>query len=360
MNRRSFIANGISCVAIGSFGLPVFAKAIGNSFENLQYPPYLIHGNTIGITCPANPVKVIEIRNALKAIENWGMQVKLGNNLGKTWQRFAGTDAERASDLQSMLDDPSINAILFARGGYGTMRMMEKLDWSSFKKSPKWLVGYSDITALHCHIHSTMAIATIHADMAGGFDPFENDGQRTLKETLMGRKQKYLITPHSLNKPGSCDGVLIGGNLSMIYAMQGSPSQLKTEGKILFIEDVSEYKYTIDRMLMNLKRAGQLSNLAGLVVGGFTATKEDGETSFQMSIEEIILEKVGMYNYPVCLNFPAGHLSRNLALKLGAPYHLEVARNQVVFEEKDSISAILPAPPLADSVIVNDHFSPNL
>ena len=136
MNRRSFIANGISCVAIGSFGLPVFAKSIDNSFENLQYPPYLIHGNTIGITCPANPVKLIEIRNALKAIENWGMQVKLGNNLGKTWQRFAGTDAERASDLQSMLDDPAINAILFARGGYGTMRMMEKLDWSSFKKSP--------------------------------------------------------------------------------------------------------------------------------------------------------------------------------------------------------------------------------
>lgn len=290
----------------------------------IKMPRYLRPGDTIGITCPAGPMMKEELKQCEKAIEDWGFKLRYGNTVDKHWQRFGGTDEERAADMQRMLDDDRIDAILFARGGYGSMRMMDKIDWGKFAQNPKWLIGYSDITAFHCHVHATLGIPTLHADMGNGFSNKEDEATTTLRELLVGKQLQYRFGDHRLNRTGTATGKLVGGNLSLLVAMQGSKSALRTEGKILFIEDVSEYKYTVDRMMMNLKRSGMLDNLAGLVVGAFTKTKPDTEEPYTMSTEEIIYSTVKEYGYPVAFRFPAGHQERNLALRLGTYHTLEV------------------------------------
>jgi muramoyltetrapeptide carboxypeptidase len=342
MQRRNFLEK------FGSLGAMVAASPALLAFtpdppsKYVPHPPYLKSGDYIGITCPAGSIDTKDARYAEVMLARWGFRTKIGSTIGKDWNRFAGTDEERAADLQRQLDDPIIKAIIFGRGGYGAMRMMDKVNWESLKKNPKWLIGYSDITAFHCHIHRNLGIPTIHGRMAAGFGTQEDYSEISLKETLSGKPIMYKWRPNNLNRSGNTNGLLVGGNLSLIYAMQASKSELDTENKILFIEDVSEYKYTVDRMLMNLKRSGKLEKLAGLIVGGFTETKEDADGYFSISMEELILEKVKEYDYPVCFGFPAGHQRPNLAIKFGLPYLLKVSAEECILAEPHALQPFMP------------------
>lgn len=343
MNRKHFLNTIFPAAIAGSFFAG--AKNTKELFQSLQptiLPPNLKTGDTVGITCPASPTDFNKL-TGIKAVKSWGLNVQLGNTIGKHWQRFAGTDLERATDFQSMLDDDNIKAIFFAKGGYGTMRMIDKIVWDNFLRKPKWLIGYSDVTTVHLHVHANFEIPTIHGDMITGFSDHPKDiSANTLHDILFGNRIEYSVAGHYMNREGYVTGKLIGGNLSLLQACAGSPSDINTNGKILFIEDVSEYKYTIDRMLMNLKRSGKLANLAGLIVGQFSATKKNEEEPFPASIEEIIMDKVKEYNYPVCFNFPSGHVPYNYALKMGVQYDLNVSTKNVTLFEKYQPN--IPAP----------------
>lgn len=278
-------------------------------------PTYLKKGDKIGIVATARKISEEELAPALRIIEDKGLIPVLSKNLFGSYHQFSGTDAERCADLQTMLDDESINAIIIARGGYGTVRIIDKIDFSNFKKHPKWIVGYSDITVLHSHIHKTLGIATLHATMPINFlqDAYATE---TLFKALFGEKLHYEFDAHKLNRKGKAKGEIVGGNLSLLYALCGSSSDISTDGKILFIEDLDEYLYHIDRMMMNLKRSGKLSNLKALIVGGMSDMK-DNTVPYGKTAEEIIAEHVAEYNYPVCFGFPAGHIKNNYALKMG-------------------------------------------
>lgn len=282
-------------------------------------PEFLKKGDKIGIVACARKISKEELQPAIDILQNWGLEVVLGKNVFNAEHQFSGTDEERAADLQSMLDDTSIKAVISARGGYGTVRIIDKLNFSTFKKHPKWIIGYSDITVLHSHIHN-MGIQTLHATMPINFKVNE-EATETLRKSLFGEKIHYSFEPHALNKNGKAEGILVGGNLSLLYALCGSNSDIDTKGKILFIEDLDEYLYHIDRMMMNLKRSGKLSGLTGLIVGGMSDMK-DNAVPFGKTAEAIILDAVKEYNYPVCFHFPCGHIDRNLAIILGKKVEL--------------------------------------
>lgn len=284
-------------------------------------PEFLKKGDKIGIVACARKISKEELQPAINILQNWGLEVVLGKNIFNADHQFSGTDEERATDLQSMLDDTSIKAVISARGGYGTVRIIDKLDFSTFKKHPKWIIGYSDITVLHSHIHN-MGIQTLHATMPINFKVNE-EATETLRKALFGEEICYSFEPNALNKNGKAEGVLVGGNLSLLYALCGSNSDIDTNGKILFIEDLDEYLYHIDRMMMNLKRSGKLSGLAGLIVGGMSDMK-DNAIPFGKTAEAIILDAVKEYNYPICFHFPCGHIDRNLAIVLGRKVELTV------------------------------------
>jgi muramoyltetrapeptide carboxypeptidase len=299
------------------------------------FPPYLKKGDTIGITCPAGYMAAEKAQTCIHTLQDWGYTVMVGKTLGSASHNyFSGTDEERADELQAMLDDPAIHAILFGRGGYGMSRIIDRLDFKRFKKHPKWLIGFSDITLLHSHIHSRLGIATLHAPMAAAF----NDGGHlspyilSLKQALTGKKAAYKTAPFSLNQPGKASGELIGGNLSLLAHACGTASDIRTTGKILFIEDIGELLYSSDRMLHQLLRSGKFDALAGLVVGGFSDTK-DTERPFGQSIEAIIHNIVKDRPYPVCYHFPVSHEKENYALKCGATYSLQVSAKTVSLRE---------------------------
>jgi muramoyltetrapeptide carboxypeptidase len=287
-------------------------------------PPYLKKGDKIGIVACARKISKEQLQNAVDLFTSWGLEIAYGKNLFNECNQFSGTDEERASDLQMMLDDESVKAVISARGGYGTIRAIDKIDFTKFRKQPKWVVGYSDITVLHSHIHN-FGIETIHATMPINFH-VNKEANETLRKALFGEKLSYEIEFHSLDRNGNAEGELIGGNLSLLYALTGSDSDINTNGKILFIEDLDEYLYHIDRMMINLKRSGKLKKLAGLIVGGMTDMK-DNEIPFGKTAEEIILDAVKEYSYPVCFNVPAGHVDKNFALILGRKVKLEVGVN---------------------------------
>lgn len=287
-------------------------------------PPYLKKGGKIGIVAPARKISREEIRFAIDTFEKWGLKVVLGKNLFGSKNQYSGSDEQRTEDLQKMLDDNSVRAIISARGGYGTLRIIDKLDFKKFQKNPKWVIGYSDITALHSHIHQIFQIETLHATMPINFSKDE-ESVETLRKSLFGEKISYELNPHSLNRKGKAEGILVGGNLSLLYALKGSKSGISTSGKILFIEDLDEYLYHIDRMMISLKRAGKLSHLAGLIVGGMSEMK-DNQTPFGKTAEEIICESVAEFDYPVCFGFPAGHQEKNLALPFGRRANLNVGK----------------------------------
>ncbi|MBS1730077.1 MAG: LD-carboxypeptidase [Bacteroidetes bacterium] len=299
-----------------------------------KLPPYLKKHDTIGIVCPAGSMPLSKIKNCITTLKSWGYQVKCGNTLGKKPVYFSGTDKERLEDFQQMLDDKNIRAILCARGGYGTSRIIDQINFSIFKKNPKWIIGYSDITVLHAHIFKNFQTASLHAPMAGAFndDLKNNEYLESLANALKGKIFSYECDSHPLNRLGKAEGELIGGNLSILAHLIGSASDLNMHGKILFFEDVDEYIYQVDRMMVQLKRSKKLENLAGILIGGFTGTK-DTTVPFGKTVLETIYEHIKEYHYPVCFDFPVSHSFRNITLKHGQFHRLEVGRKKVNLEE---------------------------
>lgn len=298
-------------------------------------PPYLQPGDTVGITCPSGYLPAARTVFARKTLEAWGFKVVVGSTVGSGHYYFSDNDDRRLFDLQSMLDNPDIKAILMGRGGYGLSRIIDQVDFTAFCRQPKWICGFSDITVLHSHLQARYGIATLHGPMCGAFKEDNADSPEILSilHSWTGQAFSYPATPNEHNRSGKAEGILVGGNLAILAHLSGSVSQINTQGKILFIEDIGEYLYNIDRMLLNLKRAGLLSGLKGLICGGFTDMK-DTERPFGQDIYEIIKEKVAEYDYPVCFDFPAGHQDINYSLALGAPYVLEVSDRAVVLSLK--------------------------
>lgn len=298
------------------------------SNHRIIIPPYLRQGDTVAIVATARKISEGEITPAVEFLKSQGLTVILGKNLFETENQFAGSDEQRADDLQWALNHKEIKAIVIARGGYGTVRLLEKINFSLFQQHPKWLVGYSDVTVLHSAIHN-LGVATLHATMPINF--FKNEeASQSLIDKLFGKASHIEITPTSFNKNGEATGIIIGGNLSLIYALSGTPYDINTTNKILFIEDLDEYLYHIDRMMMQLKLSGKLKSLKGLIVGGMTDMR-DNTIPFGKTAEEIILDAVKEYNYPVCFNFPAGHIDKNLAIVLGEETKLIVDIENVGF-----------------------------
>lgn len=298
-------------------------------------PPYLQPGDTIGITCPAGYFCLDDVQPAKAAMELWGYKVKLGKTVDGQYYTFSGTDEERAADLQDMLDDPQIKTILFGRGGYGCIRIIDRINFNQFYLQPKWLCGYSDITVIHSFIQTQLHIPTLHCEMCIDLKYGTGDeSAMSMQRAFRGDKLNYTVDPNELNREGSGEGLLIGGNLSLLVAQTGSDSDIDTYGKILFIEDVHEYLYQIDSMMWTLKRAGKLAFLVGLVVGGMTRIQKDiTDPPFGQTAYEIILDKVKEYDYPVCFGFPAGHQFNNFAIRLGMMHRLKVNKNGNTLEE---------------------------
>jgi muramoyltetrapeptide carboxypeptidase len=294
------------------------------------FPANLKKGDRIRIIAPAGKVQKDKVLPGIELLQDVGYEVLVGKHVFDRNFQYSGTDMHRAVDLQEAIDDTQTKAIICARGGYGSVRIIEKLDFSPLLKNPKWLVGFSDVTVLHS-ILNKLGLASIHGAMPAFF--LENKKStrsfQSLIELISTGKSKIEATAHPQNRAGICSGELVGGNLSLLYSLQGTPWQLETSGKILMIEDLSEYLYHIDRMMQNLRMTGQLKNLAGLVVGGFTDMK-DNESPFGKSAYEIILESVKEYQFPVCFDFPVGHIPKNLSLMLGARYSLEVKNNSTL------------------------------
>ena len=288
------------------------------------FPAYLQKGDRIRIVAPAGIVSKEKIFPGIELLQDFGYEVLLGKHVFDSHFQYAGTDEQRAADFQEAINDPETMVIICARGGYGSVRIIEKLNFSPLLKSPKWLVGFSDVTVLHSVLNK-LGLASIHGAMPAFFLENKKPSKsfHSLMEVLTSGNSGVELKSHSLNNKGRCSGELVGGNLSLLYSLQGTPWQLATKGKILLIEDLSEYLYHLDRMMQNLRLAGQLSGLAGLVVGGFTEM-QDNESPYGKSAYEIIREAVHDCQFPVCFDFPSGHISKNLSLILGATYHLEV------------------------------------
>lgn len=308
-------------------------------------PPFLHAGDKVAIVAPARKISPGEVEFAIHLFTEWGLKVVFGQHVFGNHFQFSGTDDERLSDLQTMLNDPSVKAIFGARGGYGTTRIIDKADFSAFRQNPKWIIGFSDITILHTYINQQLGIETLHAPMPYTFPSASGESLQLLKEVLFGETPAYHPLPHPLNRDGSARGILAGGNLSMLYAANGTSSEIETSGKVLFIEDLDEYLYHVDRMIGNLKRSGKLENLAGLVVGAMTEMK-DNAVPFGKTAEEIIAEAVQEYDYPVCFGFPAGHIPDNRPLIMGRETTLQVSGNSVSLEMGYPGIQVIPKLPL--------------
>lgn len=306
-------------------------------FRNLQVdlvnftmiqPPFLQKNDTVAIVSTARKISLPEIQPAIDLLKSWGLNVEIGETIGFEEHQFAGTDAQRTEDFQKMLDSKNIKAIWCARGGYGTVRIIDKLDFTEFKKHPKWVIGYSDVTVLHSHFNN-LGFQTLHATMPLDIEKNSKKALKSLKKCLFGKAFSYKIETSKENRFGNFYGELAGGNVSMLYSLLGSNTSINTDGKILFIEDLDEYLYHVDRMLMNLKRNGYFNNLEGLIVGGMTAM-HDNAIPFGKNAKEIILDITSEYNFPIVFDFPAGHLKDNRALVLGRNVELKVGKNKTI------------------------------
>ena len=289
----------------------------------------------IGITCPAGYMPKERAETCIETLQQWGFEVMVGKTLGSnSTNYFSGTDEERRNELQAMLDDDTIKAILCGRGGYGMSRIVDALDFTSFKKKPKWIIGYSDVTVIHCHLSSRLKIASLHSPMAAAFNEGEYKNQfiQSLHKATIGKPAKYSCAPHLLNRKGTVTGELIGGNLSLLAHLTGTASDPITKNKILFLEDIGELIYSIDRMMVQLKRSGKLNNLAGLIIGRFTEIR-DTERPFGKSVEEAIYDSIKDFDFPVCFDFPVSHHKENYALKVGGVYELKITSRLVRLTE---------------------------
>jgi len=338
MKRKDFLS------AIVPLGATLSAMATGQRFIDPDFaaiiPPYLQKGDTIGICCMAGFISLADIQPAINKMKEWGFQIKPGNTIGEKDFSFGGTDAQRTEDLQQLMDDPSIKAIMSARGGYGTVRIIDGLDFKKFAANPKWIIGFSDVTVLHAHLNRNYGIASLHSKMCNSFpddwkkaEPIQIETIESIRKCLLGEKMQYTAVPNINNKTGSAAGALVGGNLNTIETLAGTKSDLITKGKILFVEDKDEYLYSVDRMFWNLKRTGKLAQLKGLIIGGFKLKPDDPGEEFGRTIQEIVLEKVKEYNYPVCFDFPVGHQKDNFALKYTVQHQLTVSNNLVSLTE---------------------------
>lgn len=293
-------------------------------------PPYLKKGDTIAIVATARKNITDNLNPAIDLAKSWGLEVIIGNTIGLDSNQLAGTDEQRADDFQKMIDNPNIKAIWCARGGYGTVRMVDLIDFSKFKHNPKWIIGFSDVTVLHSHLNH-LGFETIHGIMPVNIEKASPIIEETLRKALFGENVIYQVPFENENKLGKAEGELVGGNLSILYSLMGSESQVDCKGKILFIEDLDEYLYHIDRMMMGLKRCGCLENLNGMVVGSFTKMKDNdipwGKTAYQ-----IIADVTKKYNFPIVYSFPAGHIHDNNTLILGKKVTLEVNGNATILK----------------------------
>lgn len=342
MKRRGFLTGATA--AAGSLLLPAgihaHEPAINTDASAFAQPPFLKAGDTVAITCPAGFITLEEVQPAVRTMESWGFKVRLGNTVGKRDFSFGGTDDERVRDLQILLDDSSVKAIMCARGGYGVTRILDRLSLTRLKERPKWIIGFSDITALHLHLARFAPMAGIHSKMCNSFPvnwetaeiPVQ-DSILSIRQALTGTKMRYACTPDEFNRTGVGTGILVGGNLSMICHLMGTPSEINTHGRILFLEETGEYPYSVDRMFVNLRRAGKLSDLAGLIIGGFRMKPDDPGEEFGRTLYDIVREKTAPYKYPVCFNFPVGHQKLNLALKCGGRHVLTVRKDVVELAE---------------------------
>ena len=301
----------------------------------IKIPPYLKPGDTIAVTCPAGYMPAENAATCIETLLQQGYKVIAGDTLGSTSATyFSGSDEERLKEMQGFLDDKNIKAILCARGGYGTGRIIDKLCFKKFRKNPKWIIGFSDITVMHTFLYSNYNIASMHAPMAAAFNDagFKDEYTGSLLAALRGEKGNYKSDHHQMNRIGKVKGKLIGGNLSLLVNSIGTLSDFKTKNCILFIEDIGEQLYNIDRMLYQLKRNCKLDHLAGAVIGGFTDMKYT-ERPFGKNIYEIIADIFSEYNYPICFAFPVSHSKENVALKQGVKYKLTVNESGGTLEE---------------------------
>lgn len=292
---------------------------------------YLKKGDTIAIVSPARAIEPEKVTPAIRFFEKHGFKVLVGKHVYNVYNQMAGTDTEKAEDIQSFIDNPEVKAIVSTRGGYGCVRVIDKLNLKPLADQNKWFVGYSDVTVFHSHIHQNFGTPTLHATMPVNISddpsPEESESNNTLISALLGTDLAYTMESNPMNKTGNATGLLVGGNLSMLYSMCGSASDIDTAGKILFIEDLDEYLYHVDRMMMNLKRTGKLDKLAALVVGGMS-DMNDNAIPFGKTAEEIILEHTEGYDYPVYFGFQAGHQKPNVALRFGMK--AEIKDNQLL------------------------------
>lgn len=342
MDRKRFMQ--AAAIMMAGSALPLSnaaARALDvDPLTTYKKPPYLKSGSVIGITSPAGATTAEEIQPAVGVLESWGYRVVVGDTIGKKDFTFGGTDEERLADLQRMLDDKTISAILCARGGYGSVRIVDRINWTRFMQHPKWVIGFSDITVLLNHIHTNCRVATIHSKMTNSFpkewsvaEPVQVETIISIDDALRGRKIIYNVQPNPQNRTGTGEGVVAGGNLKTIESLSGSASDIDTRGKILFVEDTGEYLYSIDRMFWNLERTGKLKGLKGLIVGGFKVKPDDPGEEFGRALQDIVLEKVMKYNYPVCFDFPVGHQKNNFAIKCGVKHRLTVSTQDVSLVE---------------------------
>lgn len=290
-------------------------------------PAYLKKGDKIAIVCPAKKLPK-RIDSAITILEKWGLNVVLGDSVYAEHHQFAGDDQLRAKDLQRFLDDVSIHAIIAGRGGYGCIRIIDELDFTAFKKQPKWLIGFSDVTVFLSHLIAQLNIQCMHAQMPYTFDDATPESLESLRKALFGEDLNYNYTSAFKNKIGNADGLLIGGNLSLLTMVQGSVSEMDYDNKILFLEEIGEHEYAIDRMMRMLKRSGKLSKLHGLIIGAFNGIETES-IPFGQTPEELILDLIKEYDYPVCFNFPTGHIDNNLTMILGKKISLNIKEHQV-------------------------------
>ena len=293
----------------------------------IKQPPHLKKGDKIAIVCPAKKLPK-RIDDAVALLESWGLEVIIGDSVYASEHQFAGSDALRSADLQRYLDDPEIKAVIAGRGGYGTIRIIDELDFTLFDQSPKWIIGFSDITVLLAHVYAQSKVMSIHGQMPYTFSDATPESMESLYNALFGKSTTYKFAPSELNILGTASGELIGGNLTLLIMTQGSASEMDYTDKILFIEDIGEQESSIDRMMRMLKRSGKLAKLKGLIVGAFNEIEEE-KIPFGETPEGIIYHLVKEYKYPVCFNVPVGHIDDNRTLIVGGTYSLKVESNQV-------------------------------
>lgn len=329
MDRKRFLS-ALSLLTAGSSLLISANERIAPVGKPI-IPPYLRSGDTIGITSPAGHISLEAVQPAKLLLEQWGFKVLVGATIGKQDFTFGGSDEERTADLQRMLDDPGIKAIMCARGGYGLIRIIDRVNLAILSNQPKWLIGFSDVTVIHSHLNRQLNMASIHAKMCNSFPDVWEQAELiqvetilSIKNALTGTELYYKAPISQYNKLGKAKGQLIGGNLSILETLSGTASAMKTAGKILFLEDTGEYLYRIDRMLWNLKRSGMLSGLAGLIIGNFKVKADDPGEEFGRTVYDIVLEKIKEYSFPVCFEFPVGHQRNNVALRCGIAHELSV------------------------------------